>query len=81
MAKPKAGQPKTQKFGKLVSSSNGQRNTFPNKNKGRGYQNPQKQGYLADKRPPARGVKQTERYEQVIYTVYKLCLQLGEFTK
>ena len=66
LAKSRNGQVKLQKFAKGGGSSgNGQRNSYSEQRRGRGFQNPQKKGDYADKRPPARALRQTERFDPV----------------
>lgn len=62
MAKAKGGQ----KFGKWGPPSNGQHNAYPNQGKPKRNQNPQRKGFLSDRRSPARGFRQTEKFQQVI---------------
>ena len=57
---------KLQRFAKGgASSANGQRNTYSEQRRARGFQNPQKKGDFADKRPPAKAFRQTERFDPV----------------
>ena len=66
LAKGKNGQNRPQKLGKGGTTfPNGQRNTYSYQDRGRGGQNPQRKGNFADKRPPAKALRQTERFNPV----------------
>ena len=66
LAKGKNGQIRSQKLGKGGTTfANGQRNAYPSQGRSRGGQNPQKKGNFTNKRPPARGLRQTERFDPV----------------
>ena len=68
LVKGKNGQIRTQKFAKEGASFTGcPRKSYPYQDRGRGGQNPQRKGNFADKRPPAKGLTQTERFNPVSY--------------